>query len=337
VTTNPLISIIVPIYNIGKYLPRCIDSILSQTHENLEIILINDGSTDNSGEICDEYASKDTRIIVKHQENAGVSTARNVGLEIAKGEWIGFVDADDWVEPAMFEKLLNAALTNNTQLSFCNYIKHHESGKTKSRIHSKTPETLTRDQMLALVLHLDYRFCVYCCYLYHHTIFKTTTAEPVRFDPKIHYGEDRLMLLQAVIRANGTAYIPDILYNYYQRKGSAVYTVNDKRITFFAALKQMIKHVEPISPSLVTKAQAFLIIRTVRLIGYSCLVKRYKDVKMIRREAKKFVLPSLMKKELDFGRKARMLAALYLPKSIVGAIGRKSKRYMKEMLVLEED
>ena len=340
--TYPLISIIVPIYNVGEYLPRCIDSILSQTHENLEIILINDGSTDNSGKICDEYAKKDNRIIVKHQENAGVSTARNAGLDIAKGEWIGFVDADDWIEPSMFEKLLSTAITANKQLACCNYVKHHESGKTKSRMYRNTPETLTRDKMLTLVLHLNYRFFVYCCYLYHHSIFKTTAiaptmAEPVRFDPEIHYGEDRLMLVQAVIRADGTAYIPDALYNYYQRKGSAVYTVNDKRITFFTALTQMIKHIEPISPSLVARAQAFLITRTVRLIGYSCLVKRYKDVKRIRREAGKFVLPSLMNKELDSGRKVRMLAALYLPKSIVGAIGRKSKRYMKEMLVLEED
>ena len=93
----PKISVIVPIYNTEKYLPQCIDSILAQTFTDFELILINDGSTDNSGTICDEYASKDNRIIVIHEKNDGVSSARNKGIEIARGEWITFVDSDDYI------------------------------------------------------------------------------------------------------------------------------------------------------------------------------------------------------------------------------------------------
>lgn len=95
----PKISVIVPVYNTEEYLPRCIDSILAQTFTDFELILINDGSTDNSGEICDEYAAKDKRIIVIHKENGGVCSARNKGIEIAQGEWIAFVDSDDIISP----------------------------------------------------------------------------------------------------------------------------------------------------------------------------------------------------------------------------------------------
>ena len=93
-----LISVIVPVYNVEKYLNRCVESIMNQTYKNLQIILIDDGSNDRSGKICDEYAEKDKRIEVIHKENAGVSAARNKGLDKAKGEWITFVDADDWIE-----------------------------------------------------------------------------------------------------------------------------------------------------------------------------------------------------------------------------------------------
>lgn len=102
----PKVSVIVPVYNTEKYLPRCIESILAQTFTDFELILVNDGSTDNSGKICDEYAKKDSRIVVIHKENGGASSARNKGLEIAQGEWISFVDSDDWISSKYIEALL---------------------------------------------------------------------------------------------------------------------------------------------------------------------------------------------------------------------------------------
>ena len=104
---KPLISIIVPIYNVEKYLSRCINSVLSQTFPDFELLLIDDGSTDKSGYICDGYAQKDSRIKVFHIENGGVSAARNYGLDNARGEWITFVDADDWIDKDMYYKLYN--------------------------------------------------------------------------------------------------------------------------------------------------------------------------------------------------------------------------------------
>ena len=101
-----LISVIVPIYNVESYLEQCIKSIINQTYKNIEIILIDDGSTDKSPKICDKYKQKDSRIIVVHKQNTGVSATRNIGLELSKGKWIAFVDSDDWIEKEYLEELL---------------------------------------------------------------------------------------------------------------------------------------------------------------------------------------------------------------------------------------
>lgn len=114
-----MISIIIPIYNSEKYLNRCIDSILNQTYSNLEIILIDDGSTDNSLKICEEYLNIDNRIKIKHKKNEGTASARNMGLNMAKGEWIAFVDSDDYIEKDMYEKLYKNAIKNNAEISTC--------------------------------------------------------------------------------------------------------------------------------------------------------------------------------------------------------------------------
>ena len=103
---TPLLSIIVPVYNVAAYLPRCVDSILAQSYKNLEIFLVDDGSADDSGRICDAYAEKDHRIRVIHKENGGLSSARNAALAVASGAYIGFVDSDDWIEPEMYGQML---------------------------------------------------------------------------------------------------------------------------------------------------------------------------------------------------------------------------------------
>ena len=116
---NNLISVIIPVYNVENYLDECIQSVLQQTYKNLEIILVDDGSTDNSGVICDEYKDKDTRITVLHQKNGGISKARNVGIEYAHGEYIGFVDSDDFIHPQMYELLYAAIHKEQTDVAPC--------------------------------------------------------------------------------------------------------------------------------------------------------------------------------------------------------------------------
>lgn len=113
---NPLVSIIIPIYKVGQYLDRCIKSLAIQTYTNIEIILVDDGSPDNSGEICDNWASHDSRIIVIHKDNGGSASARNQGLRIAKGTYIGFADGDDWLDPHMIETMVHAAIRDNADV-----------------------------------------------------------------------------------------------------------------------------------------------------------------------------------------------------------------------------
>ena len=120
------ISVIVPVYNVEQYLSQCLDSIINQTYKNLEIICVDDGSPDNSGKILDEYAEKDNRIKVIHQENQGVSVARNTGLDNATGEWVSFIDSDDYIKLDFYERMINVALKNNSQVVQCRVYRNQK-------------------------------------------------------------------------------------------------------------------------------------------------------------------------------------------------------------------
>ena len=118
---RPLVSIIIPVYNISRYLPQCLDSVISQTYQNIEIIMINDGSTDDSGSICDQYAQRDGRIHVFHTPNRGPGAARNLGLENARGQFVSFIDSDDWIGPQTIEILLGAAQETEADIVIARY------------------------------------------------------------------------------------------------------------------------------------------------------------------------------------------------------------------------
>ena len=128
----PKVSVIIPVYNVEKYLPQCIDSILAQTFTDFELILVNDGSKDCSGNICDEYAQKDSRIVVIHKENGGASSARNRGLDIAKGEWISFIDSDDYVTPNYLSNLISEAQANCASLVIQGHIYQKKGSETSA-------------------------------------------------------------------------------------------------------------------------------------------------------------------------------------------------------------
>ena len=116
------VSVIIPVYNVENYVKKCIDSVINQTYTNIEIILVDDGSTDSCGSICKEYSLRDNRILVIHKKNGGLSEARNVGLSYAKGNYILFVDGDDYIEKNMIEKLYNTILSNDSDMALCNFF-----------------------------------------------------------------------------------------------------------------------------------------------------------------------------------------------------------------------
>lgn len=133
----PLLSIIIPVYNAEKYLKRCIDSIISSTYSNLEIIMVDDGSKDQSGSICDEYSEKDNRCRVYHTNNRGQAAARNFGLQHTSGDYITFVDDDDWIDNSMYEKLINTAIATESTVTGCSTLKEYSDGSTRNEFEGR--------------------------------------------------------------------------------------------------------------------------------------------------------------------------------------------------------
>ena len=214
------ISVIIPVYNVEPYIRKCLDSVINQTYENLEILLIDDGSTDESGRICDEYAVKDSRIIVYHKENGGLSSALNIGLNNFTGEYLGFVDSDDWIEPDMYHALIGAI--NGVDISVCSYYK--DTFDTTQRIQNAkkiTDSIISSENMLLYPLMRDY-YMGYCGYIWN----KLYTTELINkselfFDEKIKYAMD-VLFYETLVSKTGCigAYIDKPLYHYLQRSGA---------------------------------------------------------------------------------------------------------------------
>jgi len=181
---TPLISIIVPVYKTEKQLPRCIESILGQTVSNLELILIDDGSPDNCGKICDEYARKDSRVKVIHQVNKGLSNARNAGLEVARGELIGFVDSDDYIEPDMYEYLYQLICRDDASMAQCNICE--DEGFRSAQLIEKPYD----------LIHYADLFRLSDWPPIWNKLYKRALLSSVHFNPMLPFGEDEVFLFE---------------------------------------------------------------------------------------------------------------------------------------------
>lgn len=213
---SPEISIIVPIYNTEKFLPRCFDSILKQTFTNFECILIDDGSRDKSLVICENYRQQDDRIIVAHQENSGVSIARNKGLEIARGKYVCFIDSDDYIEKNMLEKLVVAINNANTEVACCGYTEDN-----KVRPLCNEDFIFSKSSTTEIVHYLEMRqaFGIVVNKIYKKAIIDT---HAIKFSELIKFGEDMLFSLQ-YFRYVKTAYISShCLYYYLHENPNAI-------------------------------------------------------------------------------------------------------------------
>ena len=210
------VSIIVPVYNVEKYLRKCIDSLINQTLNDIEIICINDGSTDKSLKILKEYKNKDSRIILLNQENLGQSVARNRGIEIAKGEYLGFVDPDDWIDLDYYEKLYNAASTNDTDIAVGGIIR--VTGIKKKKFLNFEKETLTDNTKLKFEL-CDVPEKSYIW----NKIYKTQKLKEINL--KFKEGrifEDCIFTPQALFFLGKMVTVPNTYYYYLRRGNSTV-------------------------------------------------------------------------------------------------------------------
>ena len=231
---KPLISVIVPVYKVEQYLTKCVNSITAQTYPNIEIILVDDGSPDRCGEICDSLAKQDMRIRVIHKPNGGLSSARNAGIDVAKGEYIGFVDSDDSIEPYMYENLLNLINREKTKLAVCavNYI--YEDGKKLNK--PRLGKNYTFDFYHAIIEMNTHRIFDMGAWskLYHKSLF-----DDLRF-PIGKLSEDYYIMFKIFDRAQNISYLDVPCYNYLQRRNSITRNIKINHDHEYAAKEQML-------------------------------------------------------------------------------------------------
>ena len=249
-----MISVIVPIYHVEKYLPACVESICAQTYSNIEIILVDDGSPDRCGEMCDEFAQKDNRIRVIHKINGGLSDARNAGIEAASGEYIAFIDSDDTIDSRMLELLLQTIENTKTDISCCLYTEYPEG--EKPFIHQKKytqPEVLDSVEALKRLFSTSTgQEIIACNKLYRHELFEDGIRFPVG---KLH--EDNFTTYQLFGKAGSVSFLDCELYFYLRRKNSITGCFNPRRMEAIQAGEEAMEYVRQRKLPLKLEAEAF--------------------------------------------------------------------------------
>ena len=210
-----LISVIVPVYNVRPYLEKCFDSIARQSYQNLEIILVDDGSTDGSGELCENLSKRDGRVRVIHKKNGGLGSARNAGMDAARGELLSFVDSDDWIEPGMYESLSGIMCRENAQIIACGIKRVSETGEVSYyQDNLKERSVYTREEAL-IELPKNERLSNSMC----NKLFRRETIQGLHINEQIYY-EDNPFTPQCIARAERIAYTAEPFYCYFERTGS---------------------------------------------------------------------------------------------------------------------
>lgn len=212
--TEGLISVVVPVYNVEKYLKRCVDSILKQTYKDLDIILVDDGSSDNSGKICDKYKEKYNNIQVIHQKNQGLSMARNNGIKMAKGSYITFVDSDDWLKENMVELLFNAIKEHKADIASVGLCDVYDTGQIKKNTKYKGIQILTKEEALESFLFNGYLTVCVCGKLYRTDLWNGIQC------PSGKLFEDQYTTYKLLDKSEKIVFVPDSCYYYYKRYGS---------------------------------------------------------------------------------------------------------------------
>lgn len=297
---NGLISVIVPVYNVESYLEKCIDSIIHQTYKNLEIILVDDGSTDNSGKICDVYKEKDSRIKVIHKQNRGLSSARNCGLEIAKGEYIGFVDGDDYIAEDMYA-LLNNHMKDDVGIVSCK-IAYVDQGHVKAPNSASGLMIMDNVQAIREVLRVRYLNISACDKLY-----RRETIGNIKFSVG-RTSEDLPFIYNVVKNCKYVINIGEYKYFYCYRENSISHkSFFIRRIDYALFARDILKDVNVEYPMLRKEAEARYILN---LISVAASIKESPDRKQYAYLRKRFVkvirrmkLRILVNPELTFEQK----------------------------------
>lgn len=308
------ISVIIPVYNIEKYLPACLDSIIQQTYRCLEIILVDDGSKDNTGNICDEYAAKDTRIKVIHKTNGGVSSARNNGMDAATGKYISFVDGDDWIDPQMYETLYNNALKYNADISCCGIAQRQIDGRI-STLADDELKFFNREQLIKGFF--DDSLIKETMYGPYNKIIKKELIKGHRFDTRFAIGEDLLFMFECLEMAESTVLDNKPMYQYIKRPGSATTSsFSEKRMHYIAVadiLMNKCKEKYTYAYDASIKWTYMHKLTIMRQLNHNASVKQH--YKKEYEEYKRFLIEnkSIMWRNMTIKRKVDYILILYLP------------------------
>ena len=251
---NSLISVIVPIYKVEKYLRKCVESILSQTHTNLEIILVDDGSPDNCGAICDEYAKQDARIKVIHKPNGGLSDARNAGLDIMTGEYVAFVDSDDWIGPRMYETLLQMLKLFQADIAIGGVADELEQNGKVTTVKVTNYREKPFYESATEAMH---RFFT-TAWAAWDKLYKADLFWDIRY-PVGEINEDEAIVLQLLSKCSCVCYTNEVFYHYMRRPSSGSITTASfsvKKLAWQAHCRDNLEFVQAHYPALVPDAAA---------------------------------------------------------------------------------
>ena len=224
---NALVSVIIPVYNVEKYLKKCIESITNQTYKNIEIILVNDGSTDNSYRICQEFSEKDTRIVLLNKQNGGLSDATNYGLKFATGDYVVFVDSDDYVKSNYVESLYRMITKYKVDVVACEYSEVSESGKVLKEVHFNEPQNINKLSGKRFLQYL-YEDNYVANVVAWNKIYKRSLFNSVRFE-KGRYYEDEFLIVPMFWKVKTIVLLRESLYYYVQREGSITQSAMNKK------------------------------------------------------------------------------------------------------------
>lgn len=259
VDQSNLISIIVPVYKVEKYIGRCIESLCAQTYRHLEIVLVDDGSPDSSGAICDAYAQKDSRIVVIHKKNGGVSSARNAGLDVARGDYIGFVDGDDYVSTTMYERLIGLFTKYDIDISVVGFANEKENGVFQPYCTEEGERLISGEEQLVYLLRNKLYSCS-CC----DKLFKRDVIGDIRLDEKITNYEDLLFLYEVMKRSRAASFDPEVGYYYCSNAGSATTSrFSKKKMTMLDVCEYIYRDAREHVPSIVPVARTELVRNTL--------------------------------------------------------------------------
>ena len=325
----PKLSVIVPVYNTEKYLRECIDSILAQTFTDFELILVNDGSTDGSGAICDEYAGKDQRVQVIHQENGGVTRARKAAMRIAGGSWISFVDSDDWISPDMFAVMLETALSSGAQIVICDVVlEFTNKSQTEGNFLDEgfyDKASMAKKIYPTMIMNFERRrpgMAGWLC----NKIFERTLLEKVFWsvEDSFIFSEDALCCYAALLECEGIYVAHHPLYHYRQHAGSAMHQYNGalRYRNLLRAYKAQEDMLKTYGPAYLEQLQDFIAVNTISNLRNVLLFDTETPLGIRFSQAKNFVsqtmiavaLRKAMKKHSD--RKERLKVFLALHKCV---------------------